>query len=198
MQRSCQVRAAFSTLFCLITTVAFTDQPQALQSFPAAVSPHAERCAACLAVPVRTDETIQRSAHSTSKSTDLGPLYAINGFTLSCTWWSVPGRFNRQSTVNSNCGSRLRGDNKRQLFKLALFQAVQAQLWLQQNPQHLAQHALALEERPQLHNCCKPSLQAATSIHTPPVQQIHPSNQSAIYAVWQEQPRYLLCSWLNI
>ena len=32
-------------------------------ALPAAVSPHTERCAAWLAVRVRTGETIQRSAH---------------------------------------------------------------------------------------------------------------------------------------
>ena len=52
------------TLFCLISTVCFTDQPQALQSFLVAVSSYTERCHAWLAVPVRTGETMQRSAHN--------------------------------------------------------------------------------------------------------------------------------------
>ena len=74
MQHSCQVRAAFPTLFCLITTVALTGQTQALQWFLMAVSPHTERCAAWLAVIVRTNEPIPRSAHSTVRNLQTGTL----------------------------------------------------------------------------------------------------------------------------
>ena len=64
MPHSCQVRTASAALFCLYSTVVFTDQPRALQSFSAAVSPHTERCADWLPVPVRTRALIERFAHS--------------------------------------------------------------------------------------------------------------------------------------
>ena len=51
-------------LFCLCSTVVFTDQPRALQLFSAAVSPHTERCAGWLATPVRTRAYAVRFAHS--------------------------------------------------------------------------------------------------------------------------------------
>ena len=64
MPHSCQVRTASAALFCLYSTVVFTDQPRALQLFSAAVSPHTERCAGWLAAPVRTRAFIGRFAHS--------------------------------------------------------------------------------------------------------------------------------------
>ena len=64
MPHSCQVRTASAALFCLCSTVVFTNQPRALQLFSAAVSPHTERCAGWLATPVRTRAYAVRFAHS--------------------------------------------------------------------------------------------------------------------------------------
>lgn len=65
MPHSCQVEAVSPALFCWYSGVVFTDQPGALHSFSAAVSPHTERCTGYLAAPVRSGASHQRSAQST-------------------------------------------------------------------------------------------------------------------------------------
>ena len=75
-----QVRAAFLTLFCLITTVAFTGQ---LQSFPAAVSPCAEGVLLGLLCLFALAKQYSAPLTVLAQSVDLVPWYVIYG--LSCT-----------------------------------------------------------------------------------------------------------------